>query len=694
MINKLRMMFVCLLGAMCFMGLPKKSFGQADWNWVAPFPQGNTRQNVAVVNDSLVYVSGSGGTILKTTDRGNTWEILYTGLSGANFYSIYFLNADTGYVAGTAGAIYRTYDGGSTWTSINSSISSFTGVHNSLYFKNANEGFIGSGQSAQKSIYKTTNGGTTWTLQKITPGVSFRDFSFVNDTGYVFAQETFNVKPPSFWRTLDGGQTWDSLTSIGTVQSNVWDICFTTKDTGYLAASTTPASGGQILKTTDAGVTWSVVKTSTIPFYTIHFVNKLKGYAVAEDVYVTSDGGLTWTALAVPNSSLSNGKIRGKQNYVYMTGQLGGTGLFRGKVSDNSFTQLSSNHNTGGLLSVDFYNNRMYAVGRGGNIYYSGDEGITWTKQAAGLTAAHLLGVAFPHDDLAIAVGRAGTILTKNGSQNWQITTSGTTVNLNAVSMVDHQFGYIAADNGKVLKTTDPLSAWTTIQADPGNKNLWGLHFLNKDTGFVVGANGAILKTVDGGNTWLTQTSGVLTILYNVHFITTNKGFAVGANGVILTTSNGGQNWTSVVSGTAKNLHGISFANTYNGWITGRDGTILKTTDGGATWTADEAITAGAVNAVYFKNSKTGWAVGSIGTADPYRTATAADFGTILKYSSQDDCPESDINADRVVDAADYLLFIGKFQTSCTCPEDINKDNQVNTSDFLMLISDYNKQCP
>lgn len=58
-------------------------------------------------------------------------------------------------------------------------------------------------------------------------------------------------------------------------------------------------------------------------------------------------------------------------------------------------------------------------------------------------------------------------------------------------------------------------------------------------------------------------------------------------------------------------------------------------------------------------------------------------------------CPLSDINKSGVVDVADFLLFVGKFQTTCSsCPEDLNKDNNVNIGDFLILAGDFNKQCP
>jgi len=53
----------------------------------------------------------------------------------------------------------------------------------------------------------------------------------------------------------------------------------------------------------------------------------------------------------------------------------------------------------------------------------------------------------------------------------------------------------------------------------------------------------------------------------------------------------------------------------------------------------------------------------------------------------------SDINQDGTVDINDFDLFIGTFNSVCSCPEDINADGVMNIDDYLILLGDFGKTC-
>jgi photosystem II stability/assembly factor-like uncharacterized protein len=68
-----------------------------------------------------VWASGSNGVILKSTDKGKTWQRLHvTGGEALDFRGIIAFNASTAYVMpsgeGEKSGIYKTTDGGETWT--------------------------------------------------------------------------------------------------------------------------------------------------------------------------------------------------------------------------------------------------------------------------------------------------------------------------------------------------------------------------------------------------------------------------------------------------------------------------------------------------------------------------------------------------------------------------------------------------
>ncbi len=83
-------------------------FGE-EWRWLNPLPQGNPLYSVYFTDEDTGYVAGVGGTIIKTTDAGESWTILSSGTTNS-LYSIYFTDANTGYAVGVGGTILKNRD--------------------------------------------------------------------------------------------------------------------------------------------------------------------------------------------------------------------------------------------------------------------------------------------------------------------------------------------------------------------------------------------------------------------------------------------------------------------------------------------------------------------------------------------------------------------------------------------------------
>lgn len=74
-------------------------------------PQGNYLFDIQFINAQKGWIIGQGGTLMRTTDGGNTWD--YRNLQEMTWiYSLHFLNENTGYIAGTNGKIMKTVDSG------------------------------------------------------------------------------------------------------------------------------------------------------------------------------------------------------------------------------------------------------------------------------------------------------------------------------------------------------------------------------------------------------------------------------------------------------------------------------------------------------------------------------------------------------------------------------------------------------
>jgi hypothetical protein len=98
------------------------------------------------------YTVGDSGKILKTTNGGDTWIMMPSGIS-YKLMSVHFNGMNIGYTAGDHGAILKTTDGGTTWTGLVSGTSRHL---NSICFPTTDIGYA-VGDSG--TILKTTNGG-------------------------------------------------------------------------------------------------------------------------------------------------------------------------------------------------------------------------------------------------------------------------------------------------------------------------------------------------------------------------------------------------------------------------------------------------------------------------------------------------------------------------------------------------------
>lgn len=298
--------------------------------WSSPTPTGTpvstthwTVKNSGTSNNlnGLYFISslkgwavGENGTILATTDGGETWsfqtgaspynlrDVLFIsgkgwiaghGLSpdgivfttsdeGANWlapgpsafptppYALeraFFLDSNNGWLAGTNGYIYHTVDGGGYWWNqqLNPSI---TEALSDVYFVSSGKGWA-TGSAGR--ILKTVDSGSTWSPISLTAG-SLYGVWFVDD----FYGWTVGSGGVVFYST-DGGSTWGAQSSG--VPTNLYSLCFVDSGTGWACGG-----GGTIVNTTDAGALW-VREASGIAedLHDIYFLNATTGWAVGNN---------------------------------------------------------------------------------------------------------------------------------------------------------------------------------------------------------------------------------------------------------------------------------------------------------------------------------------------------------------------------------------------------------------------------
>lgn len=611
-----------------------------DWQWLNPLPTGNKLNCVRFIDDNTGFAVGDCGTILKTTDGGETWTLKAVE-SSFMLRSVFFTDANTGYIVGGQftydfpdydGIILKTSDAGENW--IIQPLIENTFLHG-VYFTDNNTGYAVGFDilNLYPKILKTTNGGIEWITQNIQNSISnslnsvfFTDYN----TGYVVGGSwgAYGDEIGRIIKTTDGGENW--ILQFEHDNSDLASVFFTNDNTGYAVGSVS-SGGGLILKTIDGGISWTDQPVNS-GLYCIYFAGENTGYAGGYNgtILKTVDGGLNWIG---QNSGISSTlfsvyfhdeytgyAVGAGWNWIYGSSEDGAVILKTTNGGENWTDQILGTKES--FSSVFFLNEDMGYVATGnyypqipGAILKTTDAGANWICQISGIPDG-ITSLYFIDDYIGYALGLSTFLKTIDGGSNWIYlnNTSGS-----SIFFKDTYTGYcVGAD---IQKTTDGGATWTTKYT---GSNIWlySVFFPDDSTGYAVGAE-IILKTIDGGENWTVQTIPQYAgVLKSVHFIDSNTGCAVGEWGVgILKTIDGGENWI-IQSYVGYFLNSVYFIDENQGYAFGgqgpgiygyfHGGVILKTIDGGLNWTRNHI--SGTLNSGSFIGDNIIYAVGLGGT--------------------------------------------------------------------------------
>lgn len=505
---------------------------EGEWTFQNPVPDGYKLNDIDINANGVGIAVGDFGTIIRTTDSGETWEkVNYS--SKNDLHSLHFATNNTIWACGAANTLLRSTDAGLSWSSVSTGQSNYLLIE--IFFTDPNHGWVLSNYDGV--VLRTSDGGVTW--QSSSSGsFNANDIYFTSNTVGWFVGCSGTVK-----KTTDGGVTWSSISIPNATTSCFQDIVFTTPSNGYVV------DYNKIHLTTDGGNTWSTI--NNLPSYvsdisSISFINSSVGYFTSSvGIFSTTNGGTTW-GYAWPNTKLRAVSATSTSTIVAV-GE-GGTILKKNSANaDFSLKNISSINYISDLKFTDDLNG--WVVGT----------------------------------DRQTGFGSNGSMhRTKNGGKTWEYVPFSGSVNFQKVDFVDNNNGWIIGNGNQIYRTTDSGGNWTSH-----NIGTWDyynyLKFVNTNVGWI-GAYNRLLKTVDGGISWnsLTLPAG-LGGSYSANFIDNNNGWLGGSNGQLYKTTDGGSSWTTLASGTNQYIREVYFVDSNTGWYSG-DGIVRRTTDGGLTW--------------------------------------------------------------------------------------------------------------
>jgi len=236
----------------------------------------------------------------RTSDGGQTWnEIDFPTYCWINCFT--FKDSLTGWLGAEGNincACYKTTDGGKTWNPISEVYGTVFGI----YYDKESGGLFLSGYSnapvGQGFDELSWDEGLTWS--------GFANIGSEPTSGFAFADSNnglmswYGVQRQSWWRTTDGGHSWNAIA----FDSVSWQPLAIPGTTTYFANT----ENGVILRTDDAGDNWRILWSMPIPSLSTiserlvtseSITGQLNNLVVLGDsgCFRSTDEGLTWKYL-------------------------------------------------------------------------------------------------------------------------------------------------------------------------------------------------------------------------------------------------------------------------------------------------------------------------------------------------------------------------------------------------------------
>ncbi len=468
---------------------------------------------VQMLNDTLGWICGMNQTLLKTTDGGINWQQVFPGLN-QHYWSLEFLTEQYGFIVCEGGKVLKTIDGGNNWTVIQAGDARAlytVDIIDSLHIVAAGEFGMEIQYDGGKNVY-SSDGGETWAMNPDIPtGDDANWIEFMDrDTGYSVSVYE------GLWKTTNRGVSWFNPNTSNS--GGDWQIELLEDGTGYYGGE-----GLNIYKRTNGLDNWSKIFFN-LNWSDVFFIDEMKGYLISSDVgvglYKTEDGGISYQK--VENAP-------GGFDLLFLdslTGFIGGTH----KTTDGGETWYATNGGSG--TKVFFINNTTgWAVG-GNVIYKTTDVGENWFTQLT-LPADNFTSIYFVDSLSGWATSRY-VWQTTDGGVNWIERTDIPAFFSGDVYFPNSDTGWVAAYsiiNPSLYKTTNGGLDWAPIPEVVGARKF---HFFPDPVHWIINGFGLRYITNDYGSTWIDIINEVPSGITSFQAPTNFLGYAAGSGGIIL----------------------------------------------------------------------------------------------------------------------------------------------------------------
>jgi photosystem II stability/assembly factor-like uncharacterized protein len=252
---------------------------------LTPQASGTTRRldSVSVVNERVVWASGRNGTVVRTLDGGETWEVhVIPGAETLAFRDIEAFSKDVAFVLSNNGGpnarIYKTEDGGETWTLEFQSPILISFYDCFAFWDRHHAIVIPDGEEGHFDVVRMIDGHTWENIGDLfppaQPGEGFFPASGTCITtrgGRLAWAVSGGAAQPRVIATTDRGDTWASyaIPMGGTASSGGLSIAFRDNNRGAIGggevAAPTVFQDNNFARSSDGGKTWQLATAAPFP---------------------------------------------------------------------------------------------------------------------------------------------------------------------------------------------------------------------------------------------------------------------------------------------------------------------------------------------------------------------------------------------------------------------------------------------
>lgn len=456
----------------------KNFFVSADYSYRSSDKGNNWSKIVNGVSKSLISISASLNgdlygvieeqspsfdpvTFARSKDQGRTWQKVETGLPSSYYLpSFPILILDSNHIAySSAQDIVYSKDKGNSWLKTNNP-NYYSGYFDNV-FRESDSTFLlsfiaptNNTRLIRFSVLDTTFvevffPGATVSSLIAHPNGHLIGFSKLQPThDYPYTQTT--AYP---WLSTDNGVTWrrgrtDSATIL--IYNSQRQLLCTALDSNYNIL--VGGVQGQLCRSTDAGLTWrnpdQVITYSIVSGIAVQNNGDIYFTCSPEGVFRSTDNGDTWDQM---NNGIVDQKLyavavhQNGEVYVASTNS-----IYRSTDKGQSWTLTTDTatfpRGSGPITSlvVSIQGNILAGIDKGG-VYWSTDNGATWTERAAGLKGTKIYNLLSTPSGKVFASTDSGVyLLDTTSSSTWQNHSAGLT-SMNILSLCRNSEGRLFA---------------------------------------------------------------------------------------------------------------------------------------------------------------------------------------------------------------------------------------------------------